>query len=212
MYYQLQNIGQVSAGNPNLPPNYINSLFIDGQQVAEDNITEIIQPGQYLERSFKYNWTPNKPQHQVAVFADSQSSMPEANEQNNYLEKIITTALPDLVVEKIECTGTNNLSVTIRNIGTAGLPSGWGSNADVFFNGIIQGSFSLTAPTSTQNGGIASVNGSSSYLLPWKIKAEVKVLVIADAVNSIVESNEQNNSLAMALQPWLPDLVVGDPG
>jgi hypothetical protein len=116
--------------------------------------------------------------------------------------------LPDLIVSKIECGAGNKLSVTIKNIGSGTLPSGWQATAEVYFNQTKKGTFGLKYPTSTTGGGIEQPGGSSTYLVAWDITAPVIVMVIADSTDSITESNEQNNSKEEKIEPLLPDLIV----
>lgn len=119
--------------------------------------------------------------------------------------------LPDLIVEKIECGPGNKLSVTIKNIGSGRLPSGWRAIADVYFDGIKKGFFDLTAPTTTTAGGIEEPGGSSTYLLAWDITEPVTVRVVVDSTNEIRESNEQNNVKEEKLEPPVTPTVTPTP-
>ena len=124
-----------------------------------------------------------------------------------------TAPLPDLIVDQIECSPSNKLLVVIKNIGTGSLPSGWSAVADVYFNGVKEGFFSLKTPTSKTDGGIEEGGGSSTYLLAWDINKAVTVRVNADSTNSITESNEQNNIKEATIEPvvtLLPDLIVSE--
>lgn len=102
-------------------------------------------------------------------------------------------ALPDLAVGSIERDPGGKLQVTIENIGSGGLPSGWSAVAEVYFNGTKKGAFNLKAPTSTASGGIEETGGNSTYLLAWNITKPVTVRVVVDSTDEIEESNEQNN-------------------
>jgi len=127
------------------------------------------------------------------------------------IEAVAPPELPDLVVTGIECGSGNKLSVTIKNIGSGALPSGWSAVAEAYFDGEKKGSFDLRNPTSTIGGGIEEPGGSSTYLLAWEITAPTTVMVIADSTDDITESNEQNNSKEEEVEPLvteLPDLVI----
>ncbi len=212
--YTLSNIGQASAGNANVPVSYYNALYIDGVKVAEDHITTILTPGHQLERSFDYHFELEPPQQTIRVYADSRQNIPESNEQNNYREEVWVAQvqnLPDLIVEKIECGPNNKLAVTLKNIGSGAIPSGWLAVADVYFDKVKKGFFDMAHPTSTLGDGIETPGGSSYYLVAWDITAPVTVTVIADATDDIEESNEQNNVGEAKIEPQttkLPDLVV----
>lgn len=127
--------------------------------------------------------------------------------------EVAAPELPDLIVSKIECGPGNKLSVTIKNIGFGALPGGWAALAKTYFDDEAKGSFDLTSPTSTSGGGIEEAGGSSTYLLAWDITAPVTVRVMADSIDDITESDEQNNSKEKEVEPLvseLPDLVIAE--
>jgi hypothetical protein len=212
--YTIENIGQGSAGNANAPVSYYNALYIDGKQVAEDHITAILAPGQQLDRFFNYQFQITSTPHTIKVVADWRKNIPESNEQNNYWEEVWVAEeqkLPDLIVEKIECGPNNKLSVTIKNIGSGAIPSGWKALADVYFDDAKKGFFDMTHATSVLNGGIDKPGGSSNYLIGWDITSPVTVVVIVDSSDEIEESNEKNNASKVNIEPQvtkLPDLAV----
>ena len=122
---------------------------------------------------------------------------------------IIAEKAPDLVVKEIKCGPGNKLQFTVENIGSVSLPSGWRAVADVFFDGRKMGHIDLGRPTS---GDITPARGTASYLVVFDILRPVTVKVVVDATNSIKESNEENNTKTVTLQPCeiaaLPDLTV----
>jgi hypothetical protein len=214
IWYNLRNIGQGTVGSAGAPLSYYSALFIDGKRVAEDQVTTSLAPGQQLDRSFSYQWQPTPGKHTIMVCADSRQNIKESNEQNNCWEglwAIEEEKLPDLIVEKIECRTDSKLWVTVKNIGSGAIPSGWKALGEVYFAGIKKGNFDLTYPTSTLNGGIENPDGSSTYFTNWDVTAEVRVRVVVDFTNEIKESNEQNNSREEIISPVvrkLPDLVI----
>lgn len=203
--YTIKNIGEGSAGSAAAPATFCNALYIDDlQQLVEmQEVTNIILgPEEQIDRCFNYQWQMTEPQHTIEVCADwGQSMIEESNENNNCLQEVWTQALPDLIVEKIECGSGNKLAVTVKNIGSAVLPVGWLALAKVNFDDNEKGFFNLGSPTSTTGGGIANPGGSSYYLLAWDITGPVTVTVLADHTNDITESNEQNNSKSEPLEP-----------
>lgn len=127
----------------------------------------------------------------------------------------VTTPLPDLVVSEITLDSGNHIAFTMSNQGKGGLPKGWIAVADVMANQEKLGFISLTAPTSTQNGGLETAGGSAYYLTSLILTKDASVSVIADATQSIAEASEQNNIMTVQLFPKtapppmdLPDLVV----
>ncbi len=213
--YYLKNIGKGAIPGVKAPPSYYSALFIDGKQVAVDQVDEFLEPGQQLDRCFKYKWQATPGEHTIKVCADYGQDITESNEKNNCREEVwvIEEELPDLIVDVIECSPDNKLSVTIKNIGSGKLPSGWSALADTYFDGVRKGSFDLTSPTSILNGGIDEPGGSSTYLLSWDITAPVTVKVIADYTDDISESNEKNNSEEEDIEPTViepPDLEIND--
>ncbi|MDD4924115.1 MAG: C25 family cysteine peptidase [Dehalococcoidales bacterium] len=121
---------------------------------------------------------------------------------------IVSQTLPDLVVDKIECTADNKLSVTVKNIGIGPLPDYWTADADVYFDNIKQGFFSLVNAADNINGGIEEPGGASIYVLGWQINAITDVTVTVDSTNLINESNEQNNKAEKTLTPFITTTVT----
>jgi len=126
--------------------------------------------------------------------------------------KEIPSALkaPDLVVTTIKCGPGNKLFFSIKNIGAASLPAGWKAVADVSFDGRKMGHIDLARPTS---GDITPAGGTADYLAAFDIIRPVTVQIVADATNSIRESNERNNAKTQKVEPCervtaLPDLYV----
>ena len=214
IWYSIKNVGQGSVGGAVAPASFYNVLLIDGQQVAEDKITTSLATGQQLDRAFSYQWQPTSGQHSIRVCADWRQDIQESNEGNNCWEGMWTVGeekLPDLIVEKIECRADNKLWVTIKNIGSGAIPTGWKALGEAYFDGIKKGNFDLTYPTSTLNGGIENPGGSSTYFTNWDVTTEVRVRVVVDFTNEIKESNEQNNSREEKVKPAvtkLPDLLI----
>ncbi len=194
--YSLKNTGGGSAGGAGAPVSHYSALFIDGKQVAEDNITISMAPGQQLDRCFNYSFQMTLPQHTIRICADWRQNVNESNEGNNCWEQVweVEEELPDLVVAKIECGEGNKLSITIKNNGPGSLLAGWNASAEAYFNGQSKGVFSLQNPTSSLNGGISVPGGSYTYLLSWDIVAPTLVRCVVDINNNIREENEQNNS------------------
>jgi hypothetical protein len=155
----------------------------------------------------------------VMVVVDAFSSVAESNESNNTLVVSLqppVRVLPDLVVQKIVLGKDNLLLITFSNIGDADLPQGWSGSAAVFFGQFKQGSLPLTGqPQAVTGGGFDHAGGTSTFIGAWPVSSTVVVSVTVDEEDEIEESNESNNTLAVALSPqpdppWqpMPDFVV----
>lgn len=117
--------------------------------------------------------------------------------------------LPDLVVTKIECVPPQSkFAFEVMNKSNVPLPKGWKAVADVYFDGVKKGFVDLGSPT---KGDITPAGGVARYVAVFDILKPINVWVVADATNSIKESNEKNNGLKAKIDPcWkgLPDLIV----
>jgi len=121
------------------------------------------------------------------------------------------TLLPDLTVSKIYCSADDRITITLANIGSAPLPSGYSGIFEFYVNSVKMGWFSLTGvPTFSTGGGIANPEGTSTYELSTQITKTSTIKVIVDSTNSIVESNETNNTTTTKVEPCakLPDLTI----
>ena len=120
--------------------------------------------------------------------------------------------LPDLVVQEITQTSNGKLQVMFANVGMADLTKGWAVAADIYFDQAKMGTLMINnVPSSSTGGGVGYAGGTSTFILWWDITHPVAVTVTVDALSDIAESNEQNNTRVVSLQPpvrVLPDLMV----
>ena len=118
--------------------------------------------------------------------------------------------LPDLVVSKIGLDSANHIAFTVTNQSKSVMPKGWTAIAEVYANQQKLGNISLNEPTSTDNGGLDAAGGSAYFLTDLTLSKEASVTIIADATKSVLEADENNNSLTVYLTPKpeqpLPDL------
>ena len=120
--------------------------------------------------------------------------------------------LPDLIVQSLSRTASNKIEVTVANTGKGPLPLLWTSTADVYLDGVWKGTIYLDeVPSYSTGGGIGYPGGTSIFLTAWSALLPTSVTVVVDPLKSIIESNEQNNSLAVRFDTapmLLPDLTV----
>lgn len=193
--YKIKNVGDANIGSLTAPARFCNVLFIDGKQVARDDVTLMMTPGQDVERCFSYQWQWTAPQHTVRVCADWEQDITEKDEQNNCLEET-WYAPPDLTTQSISFTPAEprvgekvNITVVVKNIGigTSGtcqgaLLVGEVVNASVSVPGLRPGESRNLALTWTP-----SVDGTQELVFS------------VDHWNAVAESNEYNNQLARSI-------------
>jgi hypothetical protein len=130
-----------------------------------------------------------------------------------WVEAVIITesvqAQPDLVVDDIRLQPNNFLEISVKNIGTGPLVSGWNAIGQVSIDGQIAGTFDLRNAQSETAGGIEIAGGSSSYQLPWEITVPSLISCFVDSQNSINESNENNNLKEEDLSPSTSNCASG---
>ena len=84
IYYQIQNVGSLACYS-----QHSTSLLIDGQYRSEDVITETMEPGQRLNRSFlKESFNCTGIDHSIEAIADGDKEIGELNETNNERKEI----------------------------------------------------------------------------------------------------------------------------
>ena len=160
--------------------------YIDGTKVTSDSVSSIPAGGTTTE---SFSWTATSGSHAVKAVADADNRVSESNEGNN--EKTVTfTGTPsDLIISGITWSPTNpavgssvTFTVTIKNQGSGGALSSY-----VYY--YIDGS-------KVDSDSVSSIpaGDTTTETFSWKAKAgSHSVKAVADAGNTVSESNEGNN-------------------
>ena len=150
--------------------------------------------------------------------ADDRNYVYESNENNNSLVVPITLAIPDLVPVSVSWNNppvagqANTLNMVVTNLGNGAASGGWYNQwilstttnaANAVANGTFENSYCcFNAPT---NG---SYTASIGVTLPAVPAGTYYLIAQADDRNYVYESNETNNSLAIAITIGNTDLVA----
>ncbi|MCZ8249497.1 CARDB domain-containing protein, partial [Microcystis sp. LE19-195.1E] len=162
------------------------------------------------------------PGNQYLLFvADSSNYQGEINENNNLAAVPITLTAPDLIVSNasVPATGTVGKSIevswTVQNQGTSAAPTDWydriylsndaifDANADTY---ITQELISTQTPLAAG----ASYSITRNITIPNFGTGNRYLIFVADGSGGQGETNETNNTRAVAINLNAPDLVVSD--
>ncbi|MEM2905509.1 MAG: CARDB domain-containing protein [Candidatus Bathyarchaeia archaeon] len=190
--YKVKNVGDANIGSLGALAKFCNVLFIDGKQVARDDVTLMMTPGQEVERCFSYQWQWTASQHTVRVCADWEQNIAEKDEQNNCREET-WYAPPDLTTQSISFMPEEprvgekvNITVVVKNIGngTAGACQG-----ALLVGKVVNASLSIPS---------LKPGESRSLMLTWtpSVNGTQELVFSVDHWNAVAESNEYNNQLA----------------
>jgi hypothetical protein len=153
----------------------------------------------------------------VKVEIDTGNDVAELSESNNWSQKSYTCQpdLPDLIVNRIQILDGCKLKITLKNIGTAGVPnSAYGSSANsvqfrvtVAGNPWISGWLDTLDATKALKTPGAYASWTRNKALP---SGTNNVKVEIDTSNKLAELSESNNwsQKSYTCQPDLPDLIV----
>jgi hypothetical protein len=160
-----------------------------------------------------YAWFPgltlSAGTHTLSLTADNNNTLAEANEGNNVLTKTVNCQppMPDLVPVSIGLNLQCQLTITLKNQGTgivpdAGFtPTGAASSAvQMYVDGQPFGGISLGGMDTTKQ--VQPVGGTVTYAWFPNLKLTQGghvVNLVVDNSNSIVESNEANNSMTQKM-------------
>ncbi|NCS06775.1 MAG: hypothetical protein GPJ07_09250, partial [Microcystis aeruginosa G13-07] len=162
------------------------------------------------------------PGNQYLLFvADRDNYQGEINENNNLAAVAISLTAPDLIVSNasVPATGTVGKSIevswTVQNQGTSAAPTDWSdriylsndaifdANADTY---VTQELISTQTPLA----GGASYSITRNINLPNFATGNRYLIFVADGSGGQGETNETNNTRAVAINLNAPDLVVSD--
>jgi len=186
------------------------SPFISGWLDVLDSAKALKRPGAYSH----WTWTRPLPAgtKTVLVEIDTSNKLAEANETNNSYRKTYTCG-PDLVVNQVQVVDGCKLKITLKNIGTAGVPdSAYGSSpaTSVQFRATVDGSPFISGWLDTLDSARALKTPGAYSHWTWTspLPAGSKtVLVEIDTSDKLAEASETNNSYRKTYTCG-PDLVV----
>lgn len=213
IWYHLKNIGQGTIGGGAAPPSYYSVLFIDGQQVAEDQVNVSLAPGPQLTRCFDYQWQATPGQHTLRVCADWGQNISESNEGNNCWEDVwvIEEGLPDLVVVDIR-QEDNSIRYKIKNVGEASVVNPLGGTTP-FCNALFIDGELVAKDYVNLHEMLPGQWIDNPFDYYWQMTApQHTIKVCADWEQNVDEANEGNNCSEETwyMEEKLPDLMIDE--
>lgn len=152
----------------------------------------------------------------LLVQADATNAQGEGDETNNVLAQAIDVVLPDLVVDALEAPaeasrgGRITLSWTVTNRGSA--PASTPRWDRVYLSDDDQVSDDDTVYNRHRTFGVIAAGGSQVVTDTYSFSGvgEKYLIVVADDVERLFESDETNNAFAVPIFLHVPDLVPTD--
>jgi len=189
--YSIKNIGTASVGGAGAPVSYYSALFIDGQQVAVDQVNVSLVPGKQLDSCFKYQWQATPGQHTIRVCADWGQNITESNEGNNCWNDmwVIEEEFPDLIIIDVWGYGGipgvyTEIRYMIKNTGDG---SAGPSTTVLYIDGVKVGEHRADELRPTEQ-------RAERYLFEGECSGTSdEFTAIADFDNTVNESDETNN-------------------
>ncbi len=196
---------------------------------AVDTAKKLKQPG----GTASYIWFPGAANldlgagmHSIKLIVDNNNAVIESKETNNTLTRRLgcKPSQPDLIVQDIKLIKDCKIKVTIKNIGTAGVPdSGYnmqnGASIQMYKGSKPWGGIRLGAVDTAKK--LKQPGATVSYIwFPGAANLDLgagthSIKLVVDNNNAVIESNETNNTLTKRLgckpeQPKKPDLIVSN--
>jgi subtilase family serine protease len=175
--------------------------YIDGIKIASQELLSV-EAGESVAKTF--DWVAEAGIHTVRITIDTTNTVIEDNETNNEKEYDCAIATPDLIVEGMSWTTSNQLNnneatltITIKNIGT-------GPSEE------FQVHYSLdSSPADIKN--IASIPAGETVAFSFitiLTTGQHTATIIADYNDVIIELDETNNESILSFSTIAPDLVI----
>jgi len=183
-----------------IPTSIPVALEANERQVAVDTI-DGLTAGE--EKIFRFTWLPAAGAYRLVVTADSDDSIPEADEENNdtpATDIALNILYPDLLVEEVSVIGEvqlgNDVVIMIKVSNDGNGDAGNAFNSRLLVNGELIG-----VERMSQN----LLAGTYDYwFFDWQVRsadpAQFTARVIVDANEEIEEANEGNNSLSQSFE------------
>jgi len=201
----VQNIGGIEASN------VLVSFYHEDELIGNATILNIAGKGGTATASLSYAFT-TEGWHKICVFADSDNTITEADEENNiYCESIyVHSPLPDLAISPSDITFSNNtptvgdtitIYATIHNIGEV---TAYNVTVEVYVDGSRIGYIMFDS---------IPEGGKETFDVEWTATPAgwQRFRVVIDSNNTILELNENNNEATryIYVSPELaPDICV----
>ncbi|MBN1161218.1 MAG: hypothetical protein JXA17_04665 [Dehalococcoidales bacterium] len=177
------------------------SLYVDGVLVSTQEVTGI-NSGESTSQVF--SWVAEPGLHTFKITLDIDDTVIESNETNNEMETDYATATPDLIVEDISWTISDELNsneatftITVRNIGNGNAAA---SQVRYWFD---------SYPAEYKN--IASIPAGETTAFSFIIilsAGQHNINILADCEEMIDELDEDNNESVITFSTIAPDLVI----
>ncbi|MFC1917092.1 CARDB domain-containing protein [Chloroflexota bacterium] len=211
-----------SPANPSQGDNITISISVKNQGQGKSNasrlayyLDEIYLDSVYLKplapgaaTSTTFSWQVETGVHTVKAFADSVQTIAEDDEENNIKTVVLPSTAPDLIVQEISWYPTNPL-VAHRVTFTVGVKNS--GDGDATQSRLY---FYIDEELHYYSIGDLAAGASANSTLAWvTLMGSHSIRAVADAENTVVESDEGNNARAATFVPAtaLPsDLSVQD--
>lgn len=189
-----------NQGTSQTNPFYV-ALYVDESLPALEYVNQI-EPNTTTTNTF--TWEAQAGLHTFRIFADTNDSISETNEDNNEKTVTLSTSAPDLVILGVtwspEIPSAGDLvtfNVTIKNQGDEGAD---GSYVGYYIDSDYRGKHYVEE---------IDAGATATKTFVWTARSESHVIrAVADIENAVPENNEHNNEQTVALPA--PDLVIDE--
>jgi subtilase family serine protease len=145
-------------------------------------------------------------EHTVKACVDYFDVVEESDEDDNCLTVEFVSDMPDLAVQEIVLDDNSYLDITIGNEGDVDVESTTEGHTYIYIDDELQYTYSWTTLSDKS---FLQV-GNSSTMSPTMLTGAHSVEVCVDAKDVVLESDEDNNCLAVDFDAGEPDLVLQD--
>jgi subtilase family serine protease len=189
----VQNLGTLQAGSSRL------TFYVDGTDSGFTYISSL-DPGATVTEPFTWTATPGS--HTIKVAADTNDEIQEIDEANNI--KVVSLPPPDLIMQDVTYSPSDaamgetvTVTATISNQGSSQTQA---SSVALYVDDKLYTTVELLP---------VDAGKTVTASLEWAAKADTHTLkVTADPDNSVIESDETNNSQEIKFATMTPDLAV----
>jgi subtilase family serine protease len=181
--------------------DFIVSLYVDGVKISSQEQASIAG-GESVPQVF--SWVAESGLHTFKIILDIDGTVIESNETNNEMEIEYATATPDLIVEDMSWTMSDDINsneatftITIKNIGTGTAAA---SQVQYYFDGYPAEYKDIDS--------IAAGETASFSFIAILSTGQHTANIFADYEELIEELDEENNESIITFSTIAPDLCV----